>query len=148
MEKINFKDLPSTETPINAENLNQMQDNIEDAIGEIVGSGSNDYGSYVKFADGTMICRRTITKIINCSTAWGSLYYGSDDTEYNYAQSFIEPPEVSIDVVPNSGVGFFQGCYERTNIGANTWSGYSIMRPTSANDVIVKVFVVAIGKWK
>lgn len=29
MEKINFEDLPSTETPINSSNLNKMQQNIE-----------------------------------------------------------------------------------------------------------------------
>ena len=32
MEKINFQDLPSTNTPIDSDNLNQMQDNMEDAI--------------------------------------------------------------------------------------------------------------------
>lgn len=34
MNKITFKDLPSTETPINAENLNLMQENIESAVTE------------------------------------------------------------------------------------------------------------------
>lgn len=32
MEKINFQDLPSTSTPLSSTNLNQMQDNMEDAI--------------------------------------------------------------------------------------------------------------------
>lgn len=32
MEKINFQDLPNTSTPLNSTNLNQMQDNMEDAI--------------------------------------------------------------------------------------------------------------------
>lgn len=32
MNKINFQNLPSTATPLNAENLNQMQDNIENEI--------------------------------------------------------------------------------------------------------------------
>ena len=32
MNKINFENLPSTRTPINASNLNQLQDNIEDAF--------------------------------------------------------------------------------------------------------------------
>lgn len=32
MTKINFKDLPSEETPINAENLNKLQSNIETEI--------------------------------------------------------------------------------------------------------------------
>ena len=32
MEKIIFENLPSTKTPLNAENLNQLQDNVEQAI--------------------------------------------------------------------------------------------------------------------
>lgn len=32
MNKIEFQDYPSTKTPLNAENLNQLQDNIEEAI--------------------------------------------------------------------------------------------------------------------
>lgn len=35
MQKINFKNLPSTDTPINATNLNLMQDNIESAIEDV-----------------------------------------------------------------------------------------------------------------
>lgn len=32
MVKINFENLPSTNTPLSAENLNLLQDNVEDAI--------------------------------------------------------------------------------------------------------------------
>lgn len=32
MEKINFNDLPNTDTPINSSNLNQLQTNVEDAL--------------------------------------------------------------------------------------------------------------------
>ena len=35
MEKIIFEDLPSTKTPLNAENLNQIQENVENAINEV-----------------------------------------------------------------------------------------------------------------
>lgn len=35
MEKIIFEDLPSTKTPLNAENLNKMQDNVETFIDEV-----------------------------------------------------------------------------------------------------------------
>jgi len=35
MQKINFKNLPDTSTPLNASTLNQMQDNIESAINSI-----------------------------------------------------------------------------------------------------------------
>lgn len=35
MKKIFFEDLPSTNTPLNADNLNQIQKNVENAIEEI-----------------------------------------------------------------------------------------------------------------
>lgn len=35
MDKITFEDLPSTNTPINSNNLNQMQTNVESAITDV-----------------------------------------------------------------------------------------------------------------
>ena len=35
MNKIEFKDLPDTSTPYNAETFNLLQDNVEDAIDEV-----------------------------------------------------------------------------------------------------------------
>lgn len=37
MNKIEFRDLPDETTPVDAENLNQMQNNIESYIDGIVG---------------------------------------------------------------------------------------------------------------
>lgn len=41
MDKITFKDYPDTTTPLNANNLNQMQTNVENAISENTTSISN-----------------------------------------------------------------------------------------------------------
>ena len=38
MQKINFENKPSTVSPINATNLNALQDNVENAINELVSS--------------------------------------------------------------------------------------------------------------
>ena len=35
MQKITFKNWPSTDSAVNADHLNEMQDNIEDAINEV-----------------------------------------------------------------------------------------------------------------
>lgn len=35
MEKINFQDLPNTDTPINSKNLNQLQTNVENEINNL-----------------------------------------------------------------------------------------------------------------
>lgn len=42
-------------TPLSAENLKKMENNIEEAIAEVVTKGENAKGSYIKFVDGTMI---------------------------------------------------------------------------------------------
>lgn len=51
MEKINFKNLPDTSTPINAENFNQLQTNVENAINEVAGI---DYTSQCEFTGCTL----------------------------------------------------------------------------------------------
>lgn len=56
MKKIKFIDLPSEETPINAKNLNEMQDNIEQAIAvEGVAGDTLPIGSVVEFASDAVI---------------------------------------------------------------------------------------------
>ena len=97
MNKIKFENLPSKKTPLSAEILNTMQDNIEKAIGEIIESGSNSNGEYIKFSDGTMICRKYINfgqKAI--SNKWGSFYESEKITIGNYPEPFIEIPQIFI----------------------------------------------------
>lgn len=36
MEKINFEDLPSENTPLNADNLNRLQQNVENGISDAI----------------------------------------------------------------------------------------------------------------
>lgn len=61
MEKIIFEDLPSTKTPLNAENLNKIQDSIEKEINEI--NEKNEYSiqeqKIGKWIDGKPIYRKT-----------------------------------------------------------------------------------------
>ena len=51
MDKINFQDLPSTETPINSTNLNQIQDNVDSAKVETtttVTTTNTDLNDYIQ----------------------------------------------------------------------------------------------------
>lgn len=58
MQKITFENSPSTNTPLNASNLNTLQDNVEDAIMEIdakidlIGTQKNGFGDLLT-TDGT-----------------------------------------------------------------------------------------------
>ena len=58
MEKINFKDLPSTETPIDSTNLNNLQDNVENAINEVNYKG----GELIAYGIITSTASTTLTK--------------------------------------------------------------------------------------
>lgn len=60
MEKINFTNYPNTDKPINAENLNQMQNNIENEIKE----------SRLKSA---ILVALTENKSLTVSTAWSDI---------------------------------------------------------------------------
>ena len=63
MNKIEFKDLPSTDTPIYSANLNLLQDNVEDAINELVSSLEfKDYTSQCTFKNCTLKSGKILKK--------------------------------------------------------------------------------------
>ena len=160
-------------TPINTTNLNKIEngiaandtaignlsnlntsskDNLVTAINSVVESGSNNNGSWIKFADGTMICK--FTQIINVAVtnAWGSLY-GGKFSVHDYPQEFIDIPEASIALVANNDgnyggwIGNNGGTDDirptKKNIGE-----FVMLRPTTTSNGNYKVQVIAVGKWK
>ena len=147
MNKIKFENLPSKKTPLSAEILNIMQDNIEkaidNAVGKIIESGSNSNGEYIKFSDGTMICRKYINfgkKAI--TTTWGSFYESEKMTIGNYPEPFIEIPQIFI--MP---LNTFFIEKESSSISKTSWGDFYATRPASAT-MYIPVDCFAIGKWK
>ncbi len=51
-----------------AKNEMQAIKNLNEKIAEIIESGSNDNGSYIKFSDGTMICSGHISQTLARTT--------------------------------------------------------------------------------
>lgn len=93
MQKINFKNLPDTSTPLSAENLNLLQDNIETAINSIELSGGGDEVGTVKMfsgstapqgwliCDGSAISRTEYAELFSAiGTTYGS---GNGTTTFN-----------------------------------------------------------------
>lgn len=148
MEKINF--INNQAPALSATNLNQLQTNIENAINSVVESGTNSNGSWIKFSDGTMICRATkelsnvaITNNINN----GSFYCSEELTPFNnFPKDFIEVPySCTINSFSSSGYGSwilkkYPPSLSNINsfIIAGTWS-------TTQNFV---VSYIATGRWK
>lgn len=111
-------------------------------------SGSNSYGNWIKFEDGTMICTRTIAVTIDCTTQWGNLYYGQNNDKFNFAQSFIEPPILNLQYSAAGAMSFIPIVYSGIVIDKDGFKRIEIARPNSVTNVGVKVYFIAIGKWK
>lgn len=111
-------------------------------------SGSNSYGNWIKFEDGTMICTRTIAVTIDCTNSWGSLYYGQNNDKFNFAQSFIEPPILNLQYSMTGAMSFIPIVYSGIVIDKDGFKRIEIARPNSVTNVGVKVYFLAIGKWK
>lgn len=131
MSLIEFKDYPSTETPLNAENLNHNFNELK------VESGSNDNGDYVKFSDGTLICYGTNNGV------------DGSYRQITFPVSFLANPKVNVNTIvfDNNYVHLAQvyninttGCrvsVRYTGSSGGTWG-------TGSNEFDW----IAIGKWK
>lgn len=147
MEKINFTN--GQAPALNGENLNQLQTNVENAINGVVESGKNDNGTYIKFSDGTLICRGTKVITIDVNTQWaGSIYFGNYTDEIPFPYTFIEAPDLTYNVNPAGNSGCFFGAYGLFSITKTGFKNFSLFRPNSATSVVAKVNFIAIGKWK
>lgn len=120
-----------------------MVKTLSDTIGNIIESGSNTNGSYIKFSDGTMICckhmdygEKAITK------QWGSFYESDRLTIGNYPQAFIEIPRIFI---MDLNYSFIEK--ELDSITETSWGNFYSTRPVSSTQRVV-IDCFAIGKWK
>lgn len=132
MQKLIFEDYPSTNTPIDADNLNLMQDNVEEAINEIVEEGTNTDGTYIKYSNGKMFC-------------YGYVQIGVR----NYPQEFIENPLTIITPV-DSNTNYMHIVQATTTTSAITIRGFfaNVNDSIWAADNSGYVNYLAIGKWK
>ena len=144
MNLVEFQDYPSTETPLNAENLNYN-------FSHIVESGSNEKGSWTKWSDGTMICERQVDITdLNISAQWGTgLFYEYIQAPYDYIsfpQPFIKKPTVSLELDwgDTHTFAFVLGCAQITN----TYIYDVGLARGSAGTFNGTLHVIAKGKWK
>lgn len=152
MQKITFENLPSTNTPLNASNLNTLQDNIETAINSVVESGSNTNGYYIKYADGTMICwQREQFDNVQITNAQGNLYQSGAITPKNYPVAFVgEWPAVSRDIESSTWAVFGFGQHNTSGTSLTNPGSFTVFRgsSTGTGNVTLVVRTIAIGKWK
>lgn len=176
MQKITFENLPSTNTPLNASNLNTLQDNVETAINAtisntagtsqtvgysqeyinnnvgVVESGSNNNGKWIKYSDGTMICwQRQEFNNIQITNQQGVLYQSNAITPMDYPVSFVgEWPVVSRDIESSTWAIFGFGQGSSPGVSLTNPGSFTVFRgnSTGTGNVTLIVRTIAIGKWK
>lgn len=109
--------------------------------GAIIETGSNSYGTYTKFACGTMICRHTFT------TANISLSGGNDAPlpPWTFPQAFSDVPCLSL-YRQSSRVCDFSAGYERMS-SRNCSEGYVKNLSDFFSSTTHTLYLVAIGRW-
>jgi len=152
---IDGKDYPITEaqyvggTDLNAKTFNDMQDNIEKTIDGVVESGSNENGSWTKWADGTMICEHRVYSSQNTTVQKGAIYLSELITLPDFPVEFVKPPIVALkyenaDWSSTCIIGLLSyGYTTTTNVGQIKLVSYA---STENNGGYVTY--IAKGKWK
>ena len=107
-------------------------------------SGSNENGSWIKFPDGTMICWGVKSYgSLSFSSSWGSVYETARFELGNFSQSFAEVPVVTLQCYSGAT------CWpESINPTVNSLGQTWLMRPSSGTYDNIKLFYIAIGRWK
>ena len=118
----------------------------ETAISGIIESGSNTNGNYVKYADGTMICYKSVSSGVAQSdwSAWGACYESDVKSLGSWAETFYATPIVHTTV---SGAGAW---IENTYDMSTTSSGkLRFVRPSvPSGGITIQLQVIGIGRWK
>lgn len=115
-------------------------------VSGIVESGSNANGSWVKFADGTMIQYGTYdTGLTDFTTEFGSVFYNNSYFAINFPLEFIGVPSIVI----NQELGGYLG--GSTLGGRPTKTGFRVYLYIAQSGVLNRnatIYWQAIGRWK
>lgn len=108
--------------------------------------GSNINGEYIRFSDGTQICKLSIVlSDVATTTITGSLYTTASDYTWTYPASFSSSAAFSaICTALSSGRGWVSA----TTTHLLTSSTYRIMSSESSTTANVRFSLIAIGRWK
>lgn len=151
MDRITWINGQAGGTSLSAENLNQMETNIENAINNvqtyaesIVASGTNVNGKYIKYKDGTMVCTKKVTfNNVNVNQSAGSLYHSSDLSLGSFAEAFEETPTINCTLLG----GYSGWLTEIQNTTASSIGSVEIFRAGSSTNLSYTIDVVAYGTY-
>ena len=113
----------------------------------IIESGSNANGNWIKYNDGTMICTKKHTGTANVNVALGSIFYnGYYAMAGDLPQNFIEAPYYYATNVESEWE--IWGLQTKPVTTSKWTTRVDLMSATSQSDKPITITMIAIGKWK
>lgn len=145
--RINWQDGESGGTPLSAENLNIMDMQIEqntNDIANIIESGSNETGEWIKYADGRLITTHKVTRTLSRTSPRGNMYETDQQADLGqYPVAFKETPYIFLTLYGQNAI------LEAVNNPTETNAGLVyLLAPTSNSSANYTIQVLAIGRWK
>ena len=146
-------DIPKSITD-DIDNLKNSNNTILGSINDlsnkvIYDTGSNQYGNWIRYTDGTMICtRNNIRRSVSATKQWGPLYVGITGESFYFSQEFIEEPFVMSKLLINGDTSILECQYNKQVVTNKNIAGFSFARPTLVNNIPIIMSFIAIGKWK
>lgn len=111
--------------------------------GAIIETGTNAAGTYVRFADGTQICRKTLT-FAGGTVANGTVFKSVAADLGGMPANFITQPDITASGVATASGGGWPGMQTFHSQSAwGTWSLYTSVAVTGN----LQIWLTAIGRW-
>jgi hypothetical protein len=114
--------------------------------GAVVETGTNANGTYTRYADGTMVCTRSVSVTVALNAAFGALFWGGSVTAAaTMPSTFISAPVVSITVTSAATfTGFVSGLAAP---GVSSWPACYLVEIFTRASQTYLLNYVAIGRW-
>lgn len=110
----------------------------------IIESGSNSNGNYIKYADGTMICTKSIQVTSSVTNGWGNMYESTSAVSLgNWVEEFYYTPVVSATKMSGGGCWF-----ELIESVSKSSCGRTYLVSAVSRNITVWINIIGIGRWK
>ncbi len=112
--------------------------------GAIIERGSNANGEYVKYADGTLICTRSISyPNINITSASNGIFFGLPENARNFPAAFVTEPAFA-SIFLSGGIMW---AVAQSVVTTTAWPGWYPFSDLAKTSVPAIAKYGAIGRW-
>lgn len=120
---------------------------VNKKINEVIESGSNERGSWIKYSNGTLICYGEFEKFCNTWTTANSIYECAVENPLTFPFEFIERP-MSVQLANTGDQDKYRACWIQKLMYSKTGITRLLLGKSSNYSDNFRFSYFAIGKWK